>query len=166
MRKGTQNVTDNRHDIPPARLAGQTGRAAGETPVASAYLDTEMAGAAPQRLCILLYDGAISLCRQALAALDAGNAQLAADRLGRARTSVRHLQDSLHAPALSDERRMFAGLYRRVHTRLIEADFYRRREVVRETITLLSRQRGGWQRLANSLATAHATVPAERSWVG
>ena len=159
-------MAGNRHDIPPAGLAVQPRRPGGQSPVASAYLDTEMAGAAPQRLCVLLYDGAIRLCRQALAALDAGDAHLAADRLGRARTSVQNLQDSLHAPGLPDERRMFADLYRRVHTRLIEADFYRRREVVRETITLLSRRRGGWQRLANCLGSDHAAPAADRSWVG
>ena len=157
-------MTSRRHDIQAATLAGQT--TAGETPVASAYLDTEMAGAPPQRLCILLYDGAISLCRQALAALDAGNAQLAADRLGRARESVQHLQDSLSAPGLPDEHRTFADLYQRVHTRLIEADFYRRREVVRETITLLSRQRPDWQRLTDRLTTTPCAPAAERSWVG
>ena len=137
--------------------------------VASAYLATELAAATPQHLGMLLYDGAIRLCRQALAALDAGQSDLAAARLAGARQSVHELLGRLPGGRGTAGRDQFVELYQQVHRDLIEADFYRRREVVREAILLLNDRRPAWSELVRSLDERPEALRVEasaRSWVG
>ena len=155
-----ERVILRRHEACAAMPAGER--------AASAYAATELAGATPQRLRILLFDGAIGLCREARRALDEGNAELAASRLARALLTVRQLQDCVRSAPQCPSRRRFVELYEQVHRGLIEADFYRRRESVSETISLLSRERLDWRRFAEAGDPAQASPPAisARCWVG
>ena len=60
-------------------------------------------------------------------------------------------------------------LYQQVHRDLIEADFYRRREIVREAILLLNDRRPAWSELVRSLDERPEALRVEasaRSWVG
>ena len=133
---------------------------------ASVYLATELATAAPERLAVLLYDGAIQMCRQALAALDCGDTQLAAGRLGRTMQTVRRLQTSLESGPATPRRQEFADLYEQVHSRLIEADFYRRREAVGESISMLSFQRPAWGEFTRTHHRQPVLAGPETSWIG
>ena len=152
-----------------SRLCPTGGAFCRDTGVAWAYMSADIAGAGPQRLRMLLYDGAIRLSRQAMAALDDGDVELAADRLARARASIRRLRDSLHADEGRSDRQRFVELYRQVHHRLIEADFYRRREGINETISLLNCGRAAWSEFAQAHCRQTLSSPAEassKSWVG
>ena len=163
-----------KHDIP---LAGQghlpqrrvipaDGTLWAATGAASAYLTTEMETAAPRNLCMLLYDGAIRLCREALQALDEGDAEYAAERLAKARRTVHQLQDRARE-GTATERQQFSELYERIYRRLVEADFYRRREVVCETLSLLGDRRTEWNRYAQTLGPCPAAAEtASRTWIG
>jgi len=139
------------------------------TGVALAYRAAQQAGATPPRLRVLLYDGAVRLCRQALAALDEGDADLAGDRLAKAQQSVRQLHGSIPPDAGARDGRLFERLYEQVHRRLVEANFYRRRESVSETIALLDMRRFAWSRLADAQrqsAAPAASGGCSKSWIG
>ena len=135
--------------------------------VALAYQATERFCATPERLGILLYDGAISLCRQAISALDDGDVELAGDRLAKARQSVHQLRHSLRSADVTSDQQRFSDLYEQVHRRLVEADFYRRREAVSETISLLNCRRPAWSQFAQKL-TEEPLKDHElaKSWIG
>jgi len=147
------------------RLCPQDGRVWAETGVAGAYLATDHAGATPRRLSVLLYDGAIRLCRQGLRALDDGQADLAADRLARAAGIITQLRHHLAHDGHGEHLKRFAHVYDRVARRLVEAGFYRSREPLRETIALLSCSRSDWNALARSLGRA-SQASSSASWVG
>jgi len=132
--------------------------------VAGAYIATDRAGATPGRLRVLLYDGAIRLCRQGLLALDDGEVALAADRLARAGRIVEQLRRDLLAEARDRRLDRFARLYEQVAHRLVEAGFYKRREPLNETILLLNCRRHDWNALTRSLDGAQSPDPA--AWVG
>lgn len=135
--------------------------------VARAYLTTDRAGATPRRLRVLLYGGAIRLCRQGLEALDAGRGDLAADKLARAGRIVEQLRRDLPGGERDERLRHFDRLYEQVARRLVEAGFYQRREPLSETISLLNCSRSEWDALARSPAGAADASPAgSASWVG
>jgi flagellar biosynthetic protein FliS len=135
---------------------------------ASAYRSTELATATPRRLREILYDSAIHHCRRAIDAIDADDLDGAARQLASARRVVRQLHSWLTPgvqPALCRE---FSGLYETVHRQLIEADFYRRREAVRQSLTLLSHQKPAWSQFAQALGPDAGLGQAARNgdWVG
>lgn len=149
------------------RLCPYDGSVSTETGVARAYLATDHAGATPRRLRVLLYDGAIRLCRQGLRALDSGEAALAADRLARAARIVKQLRRDLRREGPGERPARFAHLYDEITRRLVKAGFYRSREPVSETIALLNCSRGDWDALARSLDKASEASPAaSASWLG
>lgn len=127
----------------------------------------ELATAPPRRLQTVLYDEAIRICRQALAALDAGAVERAAEHLGRASTIVLHLQAALQTRAAPDLSRELAELYQQVHRRLIEADYYRKRETLQESIQLLHRCRPALTAFLEALhRPGHGASIDTPSWVG
>ena len=140
---------------------GQGGMTCGGS--AAAYLRAELATAAPHQLQVLLYDGAIRLCRQAVAALDDGDASAAADRLARVRAILRQLRGVLRCEAASALRQELSELYERTQQRLIEADYYRRREVVSEMISMLSYERPAWTAFVEALCRQGTALEALQS---
>ena len=151
---------------------------------AAAYVATELATTPPQRLQMVLYDSAIRMCRQAVEALDAGQLAHAAERLGRARAIIVHLQAQLgptrhsqvtsgagsggpvHTQAAPDLARELAELFRQVHRRLIEADYYRKRQTVEESIQLLHHRRGALTAFLHAASHGAAGHVQASSWVG
>ena len=159
-----QGVTASRN-----KLCQRRDVASPEVGVAGAYIATDQAGATPRRLRVLLYDGAIRLCRQGLAALDDGEVALAADRLARAGRIVEQLRRDLLVDGRNRRLDRFARLYEQVARRLVEAGFYRRREPLNETILLLNCRRHDWNALTRSLDDGEPAGPAatnSASWVG
>jgi flagellar protein FliS len=124
-----------------------------------AYLEIDLATATPRRLWMLLYDGAVRLCRQAMAALDRSDVQSAADMLARARAILRQLQAVLRCRADPALRQALAGLYDQAHRCLIDADFYRRREAVNQAISLLDYQRPAWGDFLDALGGTEVPCP-------
>ncbi len=172
----TEIVSSQSRDIPGVDSGRQAipgprrGLGSGTDPaVASAYRAADMASATPRRLRVLLYDAAVSLCRQAITALDEGDACLAADRLAKALRTVQQLQGGISGDDTPRCVAQFTDLYDEVRRRLAEADFYRRREPLTETVSLLDRRRIAWRKLAMTLSD---NLPADhdqtmsKSWVG
>lgn len=129
---------------------------------AAVYRRTAVATAAPRWLRTRLHAGAIELCRSALGALDAGDVNAAGDRLARARRIIEDLRCGL-GPT-DDESSRLAGLYKRAHGRLAEADHYRRREALVESITILRDARPACRTAGAEPADALPTT--FRCWVG
>ncbi len=129
---------------------------------AAVYRRTAAATAAPRWLRTRLHAGAIELCRSALHALDVGDVASAADRLARARRIIEDLRSGLGST--DDEASRLAGLYKRVHGRLIEADYYRRREALVESITILRNARPSCR--DTRAAPADALPTTSRCWIG
>lgn len=135
---------------------------------AGAYRIGRYVTATPRRLAELLHDAAMRLCEQALAALDGGELEWAADRLGLALRIFERLSDSLAALPGRDARRL-RDLCEQVRCRLIEAGCYRRREAVAEAISLLAEHHGGWSAgvAAAMGAGGHRADAAPRGdWIG
>ena len=147
----------------------QGGRRSG---AADAYRAAELMTATPGRLAELLHEGAIGLCRQAIEALDAGENERAADCLGRARRIFLQIQNSLPPDGRSPLAQQLADLYEQAHGRLIEADHYRRREAVAETISMLTFERPAWAELIDPARRRSATaaaanpLPPHAGWIG
>jgi flagellin-specific chaperone FliS len=160
----------DRHEYLSRALAGDP---LGEEPAclwgdpAAAYRASEYLTATPPRLVELLYDGATALCDQAVSALDAGDLEPAADRLGRARRIFRQLQCCIQ-PAEGREMQRLWEFCEEIHGRLIEAEHYRRREAVAEAISLLTFQRGDWcaavRRASRQRRLVENSSPGD--WVG
>ena len=167
MRADRQGFGEFFKPVSPSTAAGEV--ASNGSGPAAAYMATELATAPPWRLGVMLYDGAISLCRQAVEALDAGEISLAADRLARARQIMQQLQHTLTETGPEELRERFTELYERAHRRLIEADFYRRREAVTDAISMLSYQRATWgdfvESLSNRPPAENADLP-QSCWIG
>ena len=140
--------------------------------VASAYLAGEQAGASPQRLRMLLYDDMIRLCRQALASMDEGDVRLAAHRLAQAQRNLHQLRDCLRGRPDVPLAGQFLDLYNQTCRGLIDAGFYRRREPITETISLLSDYRAAWRQVARGLdrgadaPDAAGPEVSRNSWLG
>ena len=135
---------------------------------AAAYRLRDHQTATPRRLAELLYDAATRLGRRAVEAMDDGDLDLAADRLGRARGILRQLIQALPHDAGRDVGRL-ADFCKDVLTRLTEAEHYRRRESAVEAIGLLTLRRddwstGAWRCLARDRACAHPAPSAD--WIG
>lgn len=136
---------------------------------AEAYRASEYLTATPPRLAELLYDAATGLCEQAVEALDAGELDSAADRLARARRLVGRLQRSLGPDeGGGGEMVRLRRFCQDVHARLIEADHYRRREAVIETISILAYERPGWLAAVRRADRADRLParPAGAGWIG
>ena len=60
-----------------------------------AYTDTSIMTAPPERLVVMLYDGAIRFLSQSAVAMETGNREIATNRLNRARAIIDHLNQTL-----------------------------------------------------------------------
>ena len=151
---------------PAERSAGTCARHLPPGAVGEAYVAMELATAPPERLQAVLYDAAIRICRQAAEALGAGQVERAAELLGRARTIILHLQAALYARAAPSPPPELAELYEQVHRRLIEADYYRKRETVEESIQLLHHRRPALSAFLDALGPPGRRRINSPSWVG
>jgi flagellar protein FliS len=158
-------MTRREDSVAPDRIRPVWGGLGGQA--ADAYLATELATSAPHRLQAHLYDAAIRLCRQAAGALTDGQVDLAGRQLRRARKVVRHLRGAVQTGATPEWADRFAALYEQVHRRLIEADYYRRRESIHESIELLDHERPAWSAMVAGLERRTPRRPdARASWIG
>lgn len=127
------------------------------------YLKTKVMTASPQELRLMLYDGAIKFCHQAVTALNEQNYENSYSALMRAQKIVLELSTSLNheaAPGLCDR---LSALYTYIYRLLVDANIGRQREPVGEAIELLEYERQTWQMLIDKLATegADGTTPPQ-----
>jgi flagellar protein FliS len=140
-------------------------------PARLAYLENEVQTAPPQRLRLLLIEGAIRFARQACDAIEGGHGEEAADMLGRCRAVLVELLSGVR-PDGSPLTRQVAGLYVYLIRRLTEADLKSDERQIAEVISLLEVERETWQQACERLSDASLpegprfSQPAEISAAG
>ncbi|MBW3541456.1 MAG: flagellar export chaperone FliS [Planctomycetes bacterium] len=127
------------------------------------YMETQVTTAPPERLHLIVIDGAIRFATRARAALAAGDIEAAHVSLNRARDFVAELisgVDPGHSPELAGElQRLFAFVYRR----LAEADLHRDAGRIDDALRILNQHRETWLELIETLREAGGETEAAAS---
>jgi len=123
------------------------------------YLTTEVMTASPQRLQLMLIEGAIRSAERARAAWHEGDDARALADLGRAQQIVGQMLaaiDSAPAPELA---RKVAGIYLFLFRTLLEADAHRDDAKLDEALRVLRAERETWQQLCERLGNGAEPDP-------
>lgn len=125
------------------------------------YLRTKIMTASPEELRLMLYDGALKFCHQAVAALEAKNFDESFAKLVRAQNIVMELSSSLNHKQSPDLCDRLSALYTYIYRRLVDANFSHEVAAVNEAIKLLEFEKQTWQMLMNRLAEeGYSRTPA------
>ena len=130
------------------------------TPYASAkqaYAEASVMTASPERLVVMLYDGAIGFLRQASLAIAAGDRDMARARMRRAEAIVDELNLTLDMEQGGDVATRLRSIYLFCKRHLWEAQLRQDAAPVADVIRLLADLREAWEGVAS---TAAVKVPA------
>lgn len=130
------------------------------------YLRTKIMTASPEELRLMLYDGSLKFCRQAVAAIGAKRFEESYTCLMRAQKIVLELSTSLNHnvdPTLCER---LAALYTYIYRRLVDANVSRDPAVVEEAIGLIEYERETWQLLMQKMAAEGGRSAGQASLTG
>jgi flagellar protein FliS len=127
-----------------------------------AYTESSVLTASPERLVVMLYDGAIRFLHQAAAAMEGGDRQQAQYRLRRADAIVDELNLSLDMTQ-GELPSHLRAIYLFCRRQIVEAIVQQAVEPIRVVIGLLAELRQSWDRLAREAAAQPATAPLAAS---
>jgi flagellar secretion chaperone FliS len=131
-----------------------------------AYTSSSVMTAPPQKLVVMLYDGAIRFLRQSATAMRTGNREVTVNRLNRAGAIIDELNISLdmnQGEVASNLRSIYLFARRHMTEALIEQDPEKLEAVAR----LLADLREAWPRSPTSACRLPATRPLRsRRWRG
>jgi flagellar secretion chaperone FliS len=122
------------------------------TPYATAqqaYRDSAILTAPPERLVVMLYDGAHRFLYQAAAAMRAGDLSTTNERLQRAEAIIKELRSTLNFDAGEIAHRL-EGIYAFCQRHLLEARLKRDPERVEQVMGLLGELREGWNGISSN----------------
>ncbi len=109
-----------------------------------AYRDSAVLTAPPERLVVMLYDGARRFLHQAAAAMRAGQIETAHVKLRRAEDIIAHLRDSLDHEQGGDIAPRLAALYGFWLHQLLQARFDRDATKLESVSGMLAQLRESW----------------------
>jgi flagellar protein FliS len=112
------------------------------------YRESAILTAPPQRLVVMLYDGAHRFLYQAAAAMRAGQADVSSDRLRRAEDIVSHLQSTLDMSQGEISHRLDA-IYRFCLQQLAQARVRKQPERIDDVMRLLGELRDAWNEISS-----------------
>lgn len=124
-----------------------------------AYTESSVLTATPEQLVVMLYDGAIRFLNQAAAATEAGNREVAINRIRRADAIIDELNLSLDM-SYGDVPQRLRSIYLFCKRQLREAIFERSSEPLLVTAKLLGELRESWEQIAREAAATRAPVAA------
>jgi flagellar secretion chaperone FliS len=127
--------------------------------VKQAYTESSVMTAPPEKLVVMLYDGAIRFLRQSAVAMRAGNREVAVNRIHRADAIIDELNftlDMSHGQISTGLRSIYLFSKRHLSEAIVERD----PERVDEVIRLLSELREAWQQIAGQAAAASDAAAA------
>ena len=131
--------------------------AAMHTDTSGEYLKSAVMTATPEKLQLMLYDGAIRFGRQAREALAARNFEMSCEKLLRAQQIVTALEDGLRPEVNAELCRQMAELYHFVYARLVEANTRHDVALLDEALQILEHQRETWRLLIEKSRETVAT---------
>jgi flagellar protein FliS len=125
------------------------------TAVKQAYTEAAVMTAPPERLVVMLYDGALRFLAQAAAAMRAGDRERARERSGRAEAIVDELNVSLDLEHGEVPERL-RDLYLFCKRHLIEAGIRQDPAAIEAVSRLLGELRDAWETVAADTAASRA----------
>lgn len=124
------------------------------------YLQTAIMTAPPEKLQLMLYDGAMKFARQAREKILEKNYEASCDLLVRAQNVVLELICGLRPEFNPTLCARMGSLYHFVFTRLVEANMHRDVKAVDDALEILTMQRDIWLELLDRLAKERACQEA------
>lgn len=127
------------------------------------YLKNAVMTATPERLQLMLYDGAIRFTTKGLGAMQAKDREGAFNALERAQRIVLELGNGLRRevnPELADQ---MAALYTFIYRRLVDANVHQDEQAVDDALRILRHQRETWVLLMKKLQGAAAEPSASQT---
>ena len=114
------------------------------------YLETQILTATPQRLRLMLIEGAIRQARAAQTAWEANNAADGLEAVGRCRNIVSELIAGIR-PELTPEAKQVLGVYMFLFSTLVEAQLGRDAQRLADVVRVLEEERLTWQQLCQQM---------------
>ncbi|HYR85258.1 MAG TPA: flagellar export chaperone FliS [Terriglobia bacterium] len=115
----------------------------------SKYEDTAVQTSSPEKLVVLLYEGAIRFLRQAATATQSRNIEQKRQSVDRALAVIQHLQSTLDRDKGGDVAVTLDRLYIYITSRIVEGSGKLQVAPFEEAIKLLSTLLSGWEGIAN-----------------
>lgn len=118
-------------------------------PAKQAYTQAAVMTASPERLVVMLYDGAIRFLHQAAAAIRVNDPVRAHDRLRRAEAIIDELNFTLDLEQGGEVAQRLRSIYLFCRRRLIECNLKRDADGVAQVAKLLGELRESWEKVAD-----------------
>jgi len=128
------------------------------------YLATEVMTAPPQKLQLLLIEGAMRFCNLALSRWEQGDQEAAGEALTRAQGIITELIAAVRPEHNRELARKAASVYLYLFRTLVDAHLRHDAQLVRDALRVLEVERGTWQEVCKRLAgttPAPVEMPAE-----
>jgi len=128
------------------------------------YLATEVMTAPPQKLQLLLIEGAMRFCNLALSRWEQGDQEAAGEALTRAQGIITELIAAVRPEHNRELARKAASVYLYLFRTLVDAHLRHDAQLVRDALRVLDVERGTWQEVCKRLAgttPAPVEMPAE-----
>lgn len=116
-----------------------------------AYRNTQIQTASSSELLLMLYDGAIKFCKQALVHLEDCNWEAVHNSLTKVQDIIAELSMSLNFAAGGEIATSLHQLYDYMERRLIEANVQKKAEPVQEVLGMLNELRDAWAEAARKI---------------
>jgi flagellar secretion chaperone FliS len=123
-----------------------------------AYTESSILTAPPERLVVMLYDGAIRFLGQAAVAMRAGNNRVFLDRIQRGEAIIRELNLTLNMEQGGEVSGRLRAIYQFCDLHLTAATAERDPRKIDDVIRLLSELRVAWQQIAANPPAAAAAA--------
>lgn len=115
-----------------------------------AYTESSVLTAPPERLVVMLYDGAIRFLHQSAVALRAGNQRVFLDRVQRAEAIIKELNVTLDMQRGGEVAERLRAIYQFCNMHLTAATMEGDPAKVEDVVRLLSELRESWQKIAGA----------------
>jgi len=126
--------------------------------VRDAYLETQVLTATPQRLRLMLIEGAMRRLRAAQASWQAGNVSEALEAVGQCRGIVSELIAGIQ-PEQTLVAKQILGVYMFVFSTLVEAQLTRDEARLGDVVRVLEEERITWQAVCEQMPEAPVAAP-------
>ena len=118
------------------------------TPLATAYRENAVLSAPPEKLVVMLYDGARRFLFQAAVAMREKQIELAHNKLRRAEDIIQHLRDALDKDQGGEIAERLEAIYRFCQRHLVKARFDQDPVKIEQVMGLLADLREAWAAIA------------------